>query len=83
MSKEDTQNIRECALTMAQAFPNFGHMRPVPLYFYYDDPEVALKAAKAAGKRKGCEYQGWKFPEGKGFAVWKEGFVIEKHIIRG
>lgn len=61
----------------------FCCMRPVPLYFYYNDPEAALKAAKAAGKRKGSEYQGWEFPEGKGFAVWKEGFIIEKHIIRG
>lgn len=68
---------------MAQAFHIFGHMRPVPLYFYYDDPEVALKAAKAAGKRKDCYFEEREFPEGKGFAVWKEGFIIEKHIIRG
>ena len=60
----------------------FATMIPVPLYFYYDNPEAALKAAKASGKRKDCEYQGYEFPEGKGFAVWKGGFIIEKHIIR-
>lgn len=54
----------------------------VPLTFWYDDPEAALKAAKAAVRRKAGYYEGCEFPEGKGFGVWKEGFLVEKHIVR-
>lgn len=54
----------------------------VPLVFWHDDDDAALRAAKAAGKRKGCEYQGWDFPEGRGFAVRKDGSIVEKHLIR-
>lgn len=54
----------------------------VPLVFWYDDQEVALKAAKAASKKKGCYYNGHEFPEGKGFEVWKEGVLVERHIVR-
>lgn len=57
-------------------------MTPVPLYFHYDNPEATLKAAKAVGRRKDCYFAGSEFPEGKGFAVMKGRFIIEKHIVR-
>ena len=57
-------------------------MTPVPLTFWYDDPEAALRAAKAAGKRRGCRFNGYVFPEGRGFEVWREGVLVERHIVR-
>ena len=56
-------------------------MKPA-LTIWHDSPESALSAAKAAAKRLKSEYQGWDFPEGRGFAVWYGGYIVERHLVR-
>lgn len=48
--------------------------------FYCSTIEDALKRAKAAGKKPGCYYGGILLPSGRqGFAVYKEGKVVERY----
>ena len=50
---------------------------------YYHTLEEALKRAKTAGKRPGCRYCGIVLKNGRrGFAVYKDGEVIEQSILR-
>ena len=51
---------------------------------YCHSLEEALKRAKEAGKRPGCRYCGIVLKNGKrGFAIYKEGVVIEQYTING
>lgn len=44
--------------------------------------EEALRRAKIAGKKPGCYYGGITLPNGKkGFAIYKDGKVIEKYSV--
>jgi len=48
--------------------------------YYCISIEEALRRAKIAGKKPGCYYGGITLPSGKkGFAIYKEGKVIEKY----
>ena len=52
--------------------------------FYGHSLEEALRKAKAAGKKPGCRYCGIILKNGKrGFAVYKEGKVIEQYSVIG
>ena len=52
--------------------------------YYCHTLEEALKRAKAAGKRPGCRYCGIVLKNGKkGFAIYKEGEVIEQYSVIG
>ena len=52
--------------------------------YYCHSLEEALKRAKAAGKRPGCWYGGIVLKSGKmGFAVYREGKVIEQYSVIG
>ena len=42
--------------------------------------EEALKKAKQAGKQPGCEYWGITISGKKGFAVYKNGFLVERYL---
>ena len=47
---------------------------------YCSTLEEALRRAKAAGKVPGCHYGGIVLPSGKkGFAIYREGKVIERY----
>ncbi|MBO4784215.1 MAG: hypothetical protein J5521_05675 [Lachnospiraceae bacterium] len=48
--------------------------------YYFRTLEEALKKAKSAGKRPGCWYGGIVLRSGRrGFAVYREGKVIEQY----
>ena len=48
--------------------------------YYYWTIEEALRKAKAAGKRPGCWYGGIVLRSGRrGFAVYREGKVVEQY----
>lgn len=50
--------------------------------YYCHSLEEALKRAKIAGKRPGCQYCGIVLRNGKkGFAVYKDGIVIELYSV--
>ena len=50
--------------------------------YYCLSLEEALKRAKTAGKRPGCRYSGIVLKNGKkGFAIYKEGVVIEQYSV--
>jgi hypothetical protein len=52
--------------------------------FYCHSLEEALKRAKKAGKRPGCHFDGIVLKSGKrGFAIYKEGKVIEQYSVIG
>ena len=52
--------------------------------YYCQTLEDALRRAKAAGKRPGCFYGGIVLKSGKrGFAVYREGKVIEQYAALG
>ena len=52
--------------------------------YYYHSLEEALKRAKIAGKRPGFRYCGIVLKNGKkGFAIYKEGVVIEQYSVIG
>ena len=52
--------------------------------YYCHTLEEALKRAKAAGTRPGCQDCGIILKNGKrGFAVYKEGIVIEQYSVIG
>lgn len=52
--------------------------------YYCHTLEEVLKRAKAAGKKPGCRYCGIILKNGKrGFAVYKEGIVIEQYSVIG
>lgn len=52
--------------------------------YYYKTLEEALKKAKAAGKQPGCYFGGITLRSGrKGFAIYKEGKVIEQYTAMG
>ena len=52
--------------------------------YYCLSLEEALKRAKIAGKRPGCRYCGIVLKNGKrGFAIYKDGEVIEQYSIIG
>lgn len=51
--------------------------------YYCHTLEEALRRAKAAGKKPGCRYCGIILKNGKrGFAIYKEGIVIEQYLTR-
>ena len=55
---------------------------PAMTTYYFNDPEEALKRARIAGKQPGCYYGGITLRSGKkGFAVYKDGKVIEQYSI--
>ena len=44
--------------------------------------EEALRRAKIAGKKPGCYYGGITMPSGKkGFAIYRDGKVVEKYSV--
>ena len=50
--------------------------------YYFNDPEEALRRAKAAGKRPGCYFGGITLPSGKrGFAVYKDGKIVTQYAM--
>lgn len=50
--------------------------------YYCISIEEALRRAKIAGKKPGCYYGGITLPSGKkGFAIYREGKVIEKYSV--
>ena len=50
--------------------------------YYCISIEEALRRAKAAGKKPGCYYGGITLPSGrKGFAIYREGKVIERYSV--
>ena len=52
--------------------------------YYCHTLEDALKRAKKAGKRPGCWYGGITLKSGKkGFAIYREGKVIEQYSVIG
>ena len=52
--------------------------------YYCHTLEDALKRAKKAGKRPGCFYGGITLKSGKrGFAIYREGKVIEQYSVIG
>jgi len=55
--------------------------------YYCHTLEDALKRAKAAGKLPGCHYGGITLKSGKkgkkGFAIYREGKVIEQYSVIG
>jgi hypothetical protein len=52
--------------------------------YYCSTLEEALRRAKIAGKQPGCLYGGIILPNGrKGFAIYREGKVIEKYTYIG
>ena len=52
--------------------------------YYCHTLEEALRRAKAAGKRPGCHFGGIVLRSGKkGFAIYREGKVIEQYSVIG
>ena len=52
--------------------------------YYCNTLEEALRRAKEAGKEPGCHYGGIILPSGrKGFAIYRDGKVIEKYTFIG
>ena len=50
--------------------------------YYFNDPEEALRRAKAAGKRPGRYFGGITLPSGKrAFAVYEGGKVVQQYAI--
>ena len=69
-------------------YPTLAHRRPTftadMTTYYCHSLEEALKRVKTAGKRPGCRYCGIVLKNGKrGFAVYKEGVVIEQYSVIG
>ena len=63
---------------MANLFRSFATM----VTYYFNNPEEALKRAKAAGKQPGCWYGGITLHSGKkGWAIYKEGKVVEQYAV--
>ena len=54
----------------------------VMVTYYCISIEEALRRAKMAGKKPSCYYGGITLPSGKkGFAIYKDGKVIEKYSV--
>ncbi len=52
--------------------------------YYCNSLEEALKRAKAAGRKPGCFFGGIVLRSGKkGFAIYREGKVIEQYSVMG
>ncbi len=50
--------------------------------YYFNDPEEALRRAKAAGKRPGRYFGGITLPSGKhGFAVYEGSKIVEQFVV--
>ena len=50
--------------------------------YYFNDPEEALRRAKAAGKRPGRYFGGITLPSGKrAFAVYERGEIVERYAV--
>ena len=69
-------------------YPSLAHLAPIftaeMTTYYYRTLEEALKKAKAAGKRPGCFFGGITLKSGKkGFAIYREGKVIEQYTFIG
>ena len=69
-------------------YPPLAHLAPIftaeMTTYYYKTLEEALKKAKAAGKRPGCHFGGIVLKSGKkGFAIYREGKVIEQYSVLG
>ena len=69
-------------------YPSLAHLAPIfsaeMTTYYFRTLEEALKKAKAAGKRPGCYFGGIILRSGrKGFAIYKEGKVIEQYTAMG
>ena len=69
-------------------YPTLTHRRPIftadMTTYYCHTIEEALKRAKKAGKRSGCWYGGITLKSGKkGFAIYREGKVIEQYTFIG
>ena len=61
---------------MAQVTSIFAAMRT----HFCQTLEEALKKAKKAGKQPGCEFWGITFSGKKGFAVYKNGMLVERYV---
>ena len=52
--------------------------------YYFNDPEEALRRAKAAGKRPGRYFGGITLASGKrAFAVYEGGQIVERYAVTG
>ena len=60
--------------TLEEAF------RSMIITHYCRTLEEALKQAKQAGKQPGCEFWGITISGRKGFAVYKNGMLVERYI---
>lgn len=70
-------------LCFGMAYSSFIFTADMTTY-YYRTLEEALKKAKAAGKKPGCWYGGIVLRSGRrGFAVYKEGKVVEQYSAIG
>ena len=50
--------------------------------YYFNDPEEALRRAKAAGKRPGRYFGGITLPSGnRAFAVYEGGEIVERYAV--
>ena len=67
--------------SLAQPCITFADMK---ITYYCRTIEDALKRAKQAGKRPGCYYGGITLRSGKkGFAIYREGKVVEQYSVIG
>ena len=69
-------------------YRSLAHLAPIftaeMTIYYFKTLEEALKKAKAAGKKPGCWYGGIVLRSGRrGFAVYKEGKVVEQYSAIG
>ena len=50
--------------------------------YYFNNPEEALRRAKAAGKRPGRYFGGITLPSGqRAFAVYESGQIVERYAV--
>ena len=64
-------------------FPVLAHSLSIfaaMITYYCQTLEDALKKAKQAGKQPGCEFWGITVFGKKGFAVYKNGTLVERYI---
>ena len=51
--------------------------------YFFNDPEEALRRAKAAGKRPGRYFGGITLPSGKrAFVVYEGGEIVERYAVK-
>ena len=76
--------LRTKFLLLTSPDPHFGtsffYFRGM-ITHYCQTQEDALKKAKQAGRQEGCEYWGINVSGKKGFAVYKNGKLVERYMV--